>query len=122
LARRDLSAARVEAAAYMQGATDRHNDARVREAHQLDGLIALADHKYEECLSALAQADQSDPAVWYAMARAYDGLGDHTKAKALTDRAIHLNDLPSFSYAFTRAAAGGATRSATSGSAHERRR
>jgi tetratricopeptide (TPR) repeat protein len=120
LAQHDLGAARAEAAAYLSGAAARKNDARVRQAHELNGLIALHDKHYEESLTELAMADQESPAVWYAMARAHAGKGDVAKAKEMSDAAVRMNILPTFPYVFTRAAIAGATHSATSESVRGR--
>lgn len=117
-----LPVARIEAHAYATGARARRNDARLRQAHELHGLIALADGRYDESLGELALADQQNPAVLYAMSRAHAGRGDRARAAALADQARDLNELPTFPYVFTRASLAAATRSATSGSAGERPR
>jgi tetratricopeptide (TPR) repeat protein len=118
IARRDLTDARREATAYSSAAASHKNDVRIRQAHELDGLVALEAKEFDASLAALAQADQQNPAVWYAIARAHTGKGDVTKAKELSARAMHANDLPTFPYVFTRARLAAATGSATSESAH----
>ena len=120
LAKHDLAAARADAAEYANGAGVRKNDARIRQAHELNGLLALEEKQFDASLRELAQADQESPAVWYAMARAHAGAGDSAKAGELSARAAHWNELPTLSYVFTRAAIAAATRSATSENAHER--
>ena len=122
LAAGDLTAARAAAVAYASSAAERRNDARVRQAHELNGLLALAAQDFDESLAELDRADQQNPAVWFAKARAYTGRGDSARAKAMDDRARHMNILPTFPYVFTRARLAAATRSATSESAVERRR
>jgi tetratricopeptide (TPR) repeat protein len=122
LARHDVAAARADAAAYESGAAARKNDARIRQSHELNGLVALEEKQFDASLQELARADQESPAVWYAMARAYAGKGDSVKAKQLSEQAVHLNVLPTFPYVFTRVAIAGATRSATSENAHGRPR
>jgi tetratricopeptide (TPR) repeat protein len=122
LARHDLAGARKLAAAYHDGAAARKNDVRVRQAHALNGLIALAGKEFDRSLSELALADQEDPSIWYAMARAEAGRGNAVRASELSMRAAHMNVLPSLSYVFTRASIAAATRSATSGTGRERRR
>jgi predicted Zn-dependent protease len=91
----------------------------VRQAHVLNGAVALEEKQFDRSLSELAQADQEDPAVWYAMARAQVGKGDTAKAGYLAARAVHMNTLP---YVFTRAAISGATQSETSGTGRGRPR
>ena len=120
LAGHDLATARREAAAYFSAATARKDDVRIRQAHGLNGVVA--EKQFDRCLSELAQADQEDPSVWYAMARAEVGKGNMARANELTLRAANMNILPTLPYVFTRAAIAAATRSATSGSGRERRR
>jgi tetratricopeptide (TPR) repeat protein len=122
LARHDLMTARGEATAYATGAAAHRNDLRIRQSHELDGRIALDAKEFDVSLAALASADQESAAVWYAMARAYAGKGDLAKAKDLSMRAMHLNDLPTFPYVFTRASLAAATGSATSETARGRPR
>ena len=115
LARHDPKTAIAEAAIYMNGAIARKNDARVRQAHELNGLVAIHDLKFNESLAELAEADQENPAVLYALARAYSGKGDSAKSKELSEQAVHANILPTLPYVFTRAALAASTHSATSG-------
>ena len=122
LAKGDLESARVEAASYATGATARHNDARIRQAHELNGLVALAAQRFTDSLAEFALADQQNPAVGAAKARAYAGLGDSAKAQELAEQARDMNILPTLPYVFTRASLAAATRSATSGSAGGRPR
>ena len=117
LAKGNLHLARTEAVTYATGATARHNDARIRQAHELNGLVALAAKHYDEGLAELALADQQNPAVWSAKARAYTGRGELAKAQELSDQAMHMNILLTFPYVFTRASLAASTRSATSGNA-----
>lgn len=114
IAKHDLKSARTEALAYAAGATTRHNDVRVRQSHELNALVANAEKRFDESLAELAMADQQNPAVWLAKARAYAGSGDRAKAQESNEQAIHMNILPTFPYVFTRASLAAATRSATS--------
>ena len=117
LAKSDLQTARSEALVYTSGATTRHNDARIRQAHELNGLVALAAKQFDASLVELALADQQNPAVWSAKARAYAGRGERAQSQGLADQAKHMNILPTFPYVFTRARFAASTHSATSGSA-----
>lgn len=122
LAKGQLATARNEASAYDLGATTKRNDTRVRQAHELAGRIELASGNFDASLKALAQADQQNPAVWAAVAQAKQALGDKEGATAALQRALGMNILPTLPYILTRAAFGGATRSATSQIAVEMRR
>jgi tetratricopeptide (TPR) repeat protein len=122
LASGDHGTARAQAVAYSVGASARRNDARIRQSHELNGLVALAAREIDASLDELSLADQQNPAVWFAMSRAYAARGDGVRAQALANQARHMNILPTFPYVFTRAALDGATHSATSGNAAETRR
>jgi tetratricopeptide (TPR) repeat protein len=102
LARGDLAAARAAAEQYARGAEERRNVFRVRQAHELTGLIALAGKDYDQAIAHLEQANQQDPAVLYSTALAWKAKGEEAKAKALAARAANANVLPLVSYAFVR--------------------
>jgi tetratricopeptide (TPR) repeat protein len=105
LAQADLATAKSEAAAYAEGANARQNRFRVRQAHQLQGSIALQEKQYDAAIAHFAEANQQDPQVVYLAALAYQGKGDAGKAKELAARAAKANVLPLVSYAFVRAKA-----------------
>lgn len=113
------STARTEAAAYASGAAARKNDARLRQSHELNARVALDAKEFDVALAELAAANQENPAVWYAMSRAYAGKGDVAKASKLASQARQLNILPTFPYVFTRASIAGATAAASSRTARE---
>ncbi len=114
LAKGDLRSARAEAIVYAAGANARHNDARMRQAHELNGLVALASKHFDESLIEFAQADQQNPAVLFATARAHAGRNELPEAQSFTERAKNMNILLTFPYVFTRATIAASTRSATS--------
>jgi tetratricopeptide (TPR) repeat protein len=105
LAKGDVATAKTEATAYLGGATERQNKFRTRQAHELEGRIALAEKQYDEAIAHLGQANQQDPEVVYLTALAYQGKGDGTKAKELAAKAADANVLPLATYAFVRAKA-----------------
>jgi tetratricopeptide (TPR) repeat protein len=105
LAQADLATAKSEAAAYAEGANARQNRFRVRQAHQLQGSIALQEKQYDAAIAHFAEANQQDPQVVHLAALAYQGKGDAGKAKELAARAAKANVLPLVSYAFVRAKA-----------------
>ena len=94
----------------------------MRQAHELNGLVALAAKQTDASLAELKLADQENPAVVYAIARAHASHGATAKANEMTEEAVHMNILPTFPYVFTRAAVAAATRSASSENAHGRPR
>lgn len=105
LALHDLPAARREAAAYLSGAVERHNDVRVRQAHELVGLLDLHDKKYDASLTEFDQGNDRNPEVLYAVAQIWRGKGDLDLAARLEAEAVNANILPTLPYAFIRAKA-----------------
>lgn len=102
LKRGDTKGASQHAEAYMKGAQERKNDFRIRQAHELLGMIALKEKKYDAAVSHLGEGNQQDPYVIYAVALAYKGKGDQEKAKETAARAANMNILPTLNYAFIR--------------------
>ncbi len=102
LARGDLGTAKSAATQYATGAESRHNQVRIRQAHELAGRIALAEKDYDRAIAELEQANQQDPYVLYTTALAWRGKGDGARAKELAGRAANANVLPLVTYAFIR--------------------
>ena len=102
LAKGDLATAKTEAAAYMSGSEGRHNAFRVRQAHELAGMIALKEKDYDGAIAHFAEANQQDPQVLYQTAQAYKGKGDAAKVKEWAAQAADANILPQITYAFVR--------------------
>jgi tetratricopeptide (TPR) repeat protein len=105
LKKNNLATAKTEAAAYLSGATARNNPARTRQAHQLAGMIALKEKKFDEAISHLGQADQQNPYVLYKIAVANQGKGDEAKATEMFKQAAESYNLPTLDYVFIRAKA-----------------
>jgi tetratricopeptide (TPR) repeat protein len=102
LAKGDMETAKTEAAAYLEGSESRQNPFRIRQAHELTGVIALKEKKYDDAIAHLGQANQQDPQVVYWTALAWNGKGDAAKAKELGAKAANANLLPLVTYAFIR--------------------
>jgi tetratricopeptide (TPR) repeat protein len=105
LAKGDLTTAEREAKAYADGAASRQNKFRIRQAHEFEGRLALAEKKYDDAIMHLGQANQQDPEVIYLTAQAYQWKGENAKAKELAAKSANANVLPLVSYAFVRAKA-----------------
>lgn len=101
----DLASAKSEATAYLSGAEARHNDFRIRQAHELAGMVALAEKDYDRAISELTQSNEQDPYVLYTLSLAYQGKGDAGKARELARQAAAMNTLPTLDYAMIRAKA-----------------
>ena len=80
LAKNDVQTAKAEAETYLNGAKEKENPARIRQAHALAGRIALKEKQYDEAIDHLGQANQQDPSVLYVTGLAYQGKGDQEKA------------------------------------------
>jgi tetratricopeptide (TPR) repeat protein len=102
LAKGDVATAKSEAKAYAEGAAARQNRFRVRQAHELEGQIALAEKRYDDAIARFGQANQQNPQVVYFTALAYQWNGDGAKAKELAAKAANANVLPLITYAFVR--------------------
>jgi tetratricopeptide (TPR) repeat protein len=102
LSKKDYAAAKREAEEFAQGAALSKNPALLKQAHELDGRIALAEKDYDKAIAELQQANQQDPRNLYRLSQAYQGKGDSTKAKELCTQAAEFNSLPQLPYAFIR--------------------
>ncbi len=100
--KRDLSGAQTQAAAFIEAAGTSNNPDRVRDGHELLGLIALAKREGDDAISHLTEANQQDPYVLYALARAREVNGDRDGARELYAKVAKYNDLPTLRYAFVR--------------------
>jgi len=98
----DLDSARANAGEFMKQATSVNNPLQIKLAHELAGMIRLAEKDYDKALEELKQANQKNPYNLYRMALACQGKGDMEKAKSLCKKAANFNGLPSMNYAFIR--------------------
>jgi len=106
LGKKDVAAAKSEADAFRKGASVSKNPAQAKQAHELDGIIALAEKDYEKAAAELQQANQQNPQNLYRLCQAYQGKGDAEKAKESCARAANFNSLPQINYGFVRTKAG----------------
>ena len=102
MAKKDFAAAKSEADEFRKGAEATKNPAQVKNAHELDGIIALAEKDYDRAIAELQQANQQNPQDLYRLCQAYKGKGDAAKAKDYCDKAANFNSLPQLNYAFVR--------------------
>jgi len=102
VAKKDFAAAKSEAAEFRQGATSSKNPAQARNAHELDGIVALAEKDYDKAIAELQQANQQNPQNLYRLCQAYQGKGDAAKAKEFCSKAAELYTLPSLNLALVR--------------------
>ena len=81
LAQKDLAAARQHADAFVIPALASGNPGQVRQAHELNGMIALAAKQWDTALAELQQASQQNAYNLYRICEAYQGKGEQAKAK-----------------------------------------
>jgi tetratricopeptide (TPR) repeat protein len=108
-AKKDFATAKKEADVYRAGATVSKNPFQVKNAHELDGIIALAEKNYDVAITELAQSNQQNPQDLYRLCQAYGGKGDAEKAAAACKQAAQFNSLPAVNYAFVRTKAAAAS-------------
>lgn len=102
LGKKDFAAAKAEAEEFRKGAATSQNPAQVKQAHELAGMIALAEKKYDQAITELQQANQQNPYNLYRLCQAYQGKDDKAKAKDSCTKAAAFNSLPAVNYAFIR--------------------
>jgi tetratricopeptide (TPR) repeat protein len=102
LGKKDFAAAKSEAEAFRKGAEGAKNPNQSRQAHELAGMIALAEKDYDRAIAELQQANQQNPQNLYRLSQAYQGKGDNARAKEFAARAAGFNSLPQLNYAFVR--------------------
>ncbi len=100
--RKDLAKARSEADEFRKGAAVSKNPAQAKQAHELDGIVALAAKDYDKAVDELQRANQQNPQNLYRLCQAFQGKGDAEKAKEACAAAANFNSLPQINYAFVR--------------------
>ncbi len=102
IARGDLAKAAGEAAALREGAESRGNKVQIRLAHELEGMIALAQGDAARAVVELQNANQQNPYNLYRQALAWQNRGDTAKARELATAAARFYGLPLMNYGFIR--------------------
>jgi tetratricopeptide (TPR) repeat protein len=102
LGKKDSATAKTEAEEFRKGAEASKNPAQIRQAHQLAGMIALAEKDYDKAITEFEQTGQQNPQNFYRLCQAYQGKGDNAKAKEFCTKAAGFNSLPQLNYAFIR--------------------
>jgi tetratricopeptide (TPR) repeat protein len=100
--RKDLATAKAEAEEFRKGAEASKSPNQMRQAHELAGMIALAEKDYDKAIAELQQANQQNPQDLYRLAQAFEGKGDSAKARDFYAKAASFNSLPQMNYAFIR--------------------
>jgi tetratricopeptide (TPR) repeat protein len=102
LGKKEYATAKAEAEEFRKGAEASGNPTQTRQAHELAGMIALAEKEYDKAVAELQQANQQNPQNLYRLSQAFQGKGDSAKAKEFGTKAAGFNSLPQLNYAFIR--------------------
>jgi tetratricopeptide (TPR) repeat protein len=105
VAKKDLATAKTETETFRKGSEAAKNANQLKQAHELDGRIALEEKNYDTAIAELGQANQQNPDVLYLLGQAYQGKGDAAKAKESFTKAAKFNSLPQLNYALVRSKA-----------------
>ena len=84
----------------------------MRQSHELQGRLALAQKSYATAAAELRQANQQDPRVLYLTATALQGHGDVLAARQVGTQAADFNGL-SATYGYVRGKAKAMLKTAT---------
>jgi len=105
IGKKNYAAAKPLAEEFQKGAEASKNPVQLKQSHELEGRLALAQKDYEKAIAELEQANQQDPRNLYRLGQAYQGKGDAAKAHELYNHAAEFNSLPQLNYAFIRSKA-----------------
>ena len=100
--KKDYATAKTEAEEFRKGTEASGNPVQGRQAHELAGVIALAEKNFDTAIAELQQANQQNPRNLYRLYQAYQGKGDSAKAHEYCVQAAQFNPLPQLNYAFIR--------------------
>jgi tetratricopeptide (TPR) repeat protein len=103
--KKDYTTAKAELEEFRKGAEASKNPAQVKQAHELAGVIALAEKNYDSAIAELEQANLQNPRNLFRLYEACQGKGDSAKAQEYRSQAASFNPLPQLNYAFIRAKA-----------------
>jgi tetratricopeptide (TPR) repeat protein len=102
IGKKDYNAAKTHAEEFRQSAETSKNPAQLKQAHELEGRIALAQKQYDAAITELEQSNQQDPRNLYRLGQACQAKGDSAKAQDYYKKAAEFNSLPALNYAFIR--------------------
>jgi tetratricopeptide (TPR) repeat protein len=101
-AKGDFAAATARADDYYRRIEPTGNPYQVRLAHELRGIIALAEEKYDVAVTELLQANLENPYNCYRLALAHAGAGRKDQAREMCLKAANFNTTNDFNLALIR--------------------
>jgi len=102
IAGHDLATARTQAGRFREGVALKKNQNQTRLVHELDGMVALEEKRYDDAVTELLQANLQNPYNLYRLALAHESRGDTGAAATTLEQAARFNSLPALNYAFIR--------------------
>jgi len=93
LAMGDLEQAKANASEYRTRVNAARNSNQIKASHQLDGLIALKEGKFDLATEELKQANLLNAYNLYFLAKAYEGNGDPVNARMYYEKSANFNAL-----------------------------
>lgn len=102
LVNKDMSAALKFALEFQKLAEKSEGIVQIRAAHELFGMIFIAEQKYEQAVQELMQTNVQNPQNMFRLAQAYEGMNDKPQALEYYQRAAFANSFNEISYAFIR--------------------
>jgi tetratricopeptide (TPR) repeat protein len=98
----NIDEVRTATAEYTRQVEAINNPLQIKLAHELAGMIALAEEDFDTALVELEQTNLQDPYNLYRLGLAYQGKGDREAARDHFLRAADFNALNNMNYAFIR--------------------
>lgn len=102
LKKNNLKSAKVKTEDFYKQAEEVNNPFQIRQAHELKGLIALAEKMFEQAIEEFEQSNLQNPYNLYRLAMAYSGKRDEEKEKQFLIKVVKFNALNNLNYAFIR--------------------
>lgn len=102
IARNELTEAKIKAEEFGRQAELKKNRPQIWRYHELLGLIALKENKYDEALGEFRRSNLQDPRILYQMAVAYRAKGEVSQATKFCQKVVNYHDLNSITYSFVR--------------------
>lgn len=98
----DLKTAKARSEEFRAQAEAAKNTFQIWLAHEVAGMIALAEKDYGNAVAHFQQANQQNPYTLYRLALAHEAKGEAAKARSLYEKAAKFNALNNMNYAFVR--------------------
>ena len=99
---KDFAVAKANAGEFKKQVEAINAPFQIKLSHELAGMIALEEKKYDQALQEFQQANLQNPYNWYRMALAHKGIGDTEQVKECCNKSANYNSLNNINYAFCR--------------------